>query len=295
MVHPGDVFTARLLDGRYIAVRVLRTEGRMSLVSTSPYLNHQRPSLDVPLIRQSVVQKRFYYKGEPARKWLEGAPPRNFEFLGTIPLCTVEAETDCNSYGGKWSESSGNEAYLEWRWLHDRAAFEEEVRQKQEAREQLRQLPQKPKKMMGEDDFWSVIALLDWKHRGQDGDVLAPAIKALASKSRADIARFQERLAYLLYQLDTRSYASNIGENSYDPASDYVSADGFLYARCAVVANGRESYRATLNDASQMLKDTEFETILGLASAAYELKTGDEFEYSTGCSYETFSNVSGWR
>jgi hypothetical protein len=74
-----------------------------------------------------------------------------------------------------------------------------------------------------------------------------------------------------------------------------VFADGFLYARCVVVANGKEFYEAVLKDPSKFPKNMEFESLLGLASGAYELKTGKEFEYSTGCSYESFSNPAGWR
>lgn len=95
--------------------------------------------------------------------------------------------------------------------------------------------------------------------------------------------------------MDTKAHASNIGEDSYDPKSDYVSADGFLYARCVVVANGREFYRAALEDPAKMPKNLEFESLLNLAPRAYELKTGEDFEYSTGCSYESFSNAAGWR
>lgn len=43
-----------------------------------------------------------------------------------------------------------------------------------------------------------------------------------------------------------------------------------------------------------MPKDMDFESPLGLASGAYELKTGEALEYSTGCSYESFSNPDGW-
>jgi hypothetical protein len=83
---------------------------------------------------------------------------------------------------------------------------------------------------------------------------LAPAIKALAAKPKAEICRFEERFAYLLYRLDTKSHASNIGKDAYDPESDYVSADGFLYARCVVVANGREFYEAVLKDPRDSFK-----------------------------------------
>lgn len=294
-VKPGDVFAAKLPDGRYKAVRVLRKVGKSSLVCTSEYLGEERPTIDEPLLRKTVVQNRFFYKRESARHWLDGNPPPTFEFVGNLPPTKDEAAIECNVYAGKWTDSSGNEAFLEWRWLYDRPAFEEEVRKQQEERERLRRLPQKPKKMMSDEEFWSIIDLLDWKYQGNDKKVLAPAIKALAAKTKAEICRFEEFLAYLLYQLDTKAHASNIGKDSYDPESDYVSADGFLYARCVVVANGRDFYEKVLKDPTEMPKDMEFESLLGLASGAYELKTGEDFEYSTGCSCESFSNPAGWR
>src|SRR4029079_558234 len=129
--------------------------------------------LDEPLLRRTVVQNRFFYKRKPARRWLDGNPPASFEFLGNLPPSEAEAALECKAYGGKWDDSSGEEAFLEWRWIHDRRAFEEELRKQEEERERLRRLPQKPKKMMSEDEFWSIIDLLDWKHQGNDENVLA--------------------------------------------------------------------------------------------------------------------------
>src|SRR5439155_6933080 len=140
--------------------------------------------------------------------------------------------------------------------------------------------PRKPKTMMREDAFWSIIDLLDWRQQGNDDKVLAPAIKTLASKSKVEICRFAERLAHLLYQLDTKANASNIGEISYDVKSDYVSSDAFLYVRCVAVANGRVFYESALKNPTKMPKDLEFEALLWLAPAAYELKTGDDFDYA---------------
>src|SRR5262245_38276885 len=99
MVKPGDVFAIKLPDGRYGAVRVLRRTGRSSLVCTSPYLGRKAPALDDPLLRQTVVKNRFFFKNEPARRWLEGRPPRNFEFLGNLPPTKGEAKLACNVYG----------------------------------------------------------------------------------------------------------------------------------------------------------------------------------------------------
>jgi hypothetical protein len=273
---------------------VVRVVEKSALVSTSEYLGHRRPSLDDPLIRKTVVQNRGRFNNEPARMWLVGIAPESFELLGRIPPTDAENEMECNVYGGKWSTSTGREAFNEWRWLHDRAAYEEEIRQRQHKNEHRARLPQKPKEMMSEEVFWSIIDLLDWSHEGNDELVLEPAIEALALKSKTEIRAFEERLAFLLYQLDTKAHASNIGEASYDPASDYISADEFLYARCVAVANGRAFYEAALNDPRAMPKDMEFESLLEVASAAYELKTGDDFEHATGCSYESFSNPVGW-
>jgi hypothetical protein len=294
MPRSGDIFAAKLPDGRYRAVRVIKTVGKSSLVCTTPYLGAERPSLDDPQLHETVTQVRFLFKGQPAREWLDGPPPACFELVGNIPASKAEREMECNVYGGKWSEYAGNEVFLEWRWLHDRPAFEEEVRKQRKEFDRRRRLPQTPGEMMSEEEFWLIIDRLDWEHQGNDQKVLAPAIKALAAKSTADICRFEERFAFLLYQLDTRAHASNIGEYSYDPESDYVSADGFLYARCVVVANGRGFYETVLRDPVQMPKDMEFESLLYLAPKAYELKTGDDFDYATGCSYESFSNQAGW-
>ena len=293
MVNPGDVFAVQLPDGRFGAVRVLQTIGRSSLVCTSPYLGRERPDLSEPQIRKTVVKTRFLFKNEPARRWLEGQPPPNFEFLGNLPPAKAETKLECNVYGGKWGESEGQDAFLEWRWLHDRAAFEAEVRQQEAAFERRRQQPQKPKKMMSEEDFWSIIALLDWKQQGNDKKVLAPAVKALATKSKVAICQFEERLAFLLYQLDTKAHARH-STASGDLDSNYLSADGFLYARCVVVVNGKKFYESVLKNPRKMPKEMEFESLLSLARSAYEKKTGEELDYSTGCSYESFSNVAGW-
>lgn len=293
-VHAGDVFTWRMTDGRYIAVRVIQTNGRSALVCTTPYLDKKPPTLDEPLLREIVVKKRFSWGGKLARVWLTGPPPMSFEYLGNVSPSKGESKSTCDSFGGKWCDSDGDDAFLEWRWIHDRAAFEEEVREEQKELERRRRLPQKPRKMMMEKEFWSIIDLLDWTKTGDDKKVLAPAIKKLATKNKSDIWRFEERLAFLLHQIDTRHHASHIGKDAYDAKTDYVSADGFLYARCVVAANGRKFYERVLNDPSKMPKDMEFESLLSLAREAFELKTGEEFDYLAGCSYETFSNPAGW-
>jgi hypothetical protein len=150
------------------------------------------------------------------------------------------------------------------------------------------------KKMMSNDAFWHVIGLLDWRRLGDDEKVIEPAALELCRMSKRDIKQFTEALAYKLYLLDTKAHAQNIGEYAYKSNEEFFSVDYFLYARCAVVANGKETYDDALKDPTKMLKDLEFESLVTIATTAYELKTRESLDDETGCSYETFSNRKGW-
>ena len=149
---------------------------------------------------------------------------------------------------------------------------------------------------MSEDAFWKIIALFDWKKTGDDDKVMAPAAAALAKMSEADITKFADILAEKLYALDTREHARHAEEDADpDDGDTYISADGFLYSRCVVVANGREFFDKVLADPTEMPKDMEFESLLYLAGTAYEQKTGEEFDHVSPLSFESFSNVEAWK
>jgi hypothetical protein len=141
--------------------------------------------------------------------------------------------------------------------------------------------------------FWLLIDRLDWRHEGDDDRVTAPVVKALTKLPLTEIEAFEEILSKKLYALDGRAWAREIGSGWWggDPP---VSVDAFLYARCAVVANGRDFYDAVFADPTQMPKDTEFEALLFVGASAWEAKTGDEPTFMTSVSSETFSNRSGW-
>jgi predicted DNA-binding WGR domain protein len=150
---------------------------------------------------------------------------------------------------------------------------------------------------MSEDVFWDLLSLFDWKKTGDDDAVLAPAVRALAAMTEADIARFGDLLAEKLHALDTREHArfGYLGAIDPDDGDVYLSPDDFLYLRCVVVANGRAVFDQVLADPKQMPRDLEFEALLSVASAAFERKThGRELEHSSPVSYESFSNTAGW-
>lgn len=151
------------------------------------------------------------------------------------------------------------------------------------------------KSKMDAAQFWTILALLDWKTRNSDA-ILMPAIKALSLFSQADIYAFHDILNEKLYALDGRRFAEQLGSNRYTTdGSNYFSVDSFLYARCCVIANGRSFYEKVLQNPSKMPKEYTFESLLYLPQKAWEMKTGrTQYDYFPEIWSETFSNPEGW-
>ncbi|MCC6462447.1 MAG: DUF4240 domain-containing protein [Saprospiraceae bacterium] len=149
-----------------------------------------------------------------------------------------------------------------------------------------------PVPAFSDEAFWALIALLDWSDESDDARVIEPAIQALARQPLAVIYRFYDLLSEKLWHLDTREHAQVFLD---DPEEEgYLSVDDFLYARCAVVANGRQFYEEVLSNPSAMPKDATFESLLYIAMRAYKQQTGNEFTAQPSHNFETYSNKEGW-
>jgi predicted DNA-binding WGR domain protein len=145
-----------------------------------------------------------------------------------------------------------------------------------------------------EELFWSLIALLDGRRSGDDEAVVAPLTKALARRPIAEIQAFDDLLAEKLHALDGEAWAREAGENAFTGTGSNFHADTFLFARAAVVVNGRALYEAVLANPKLFPKDLDFEPILYVATQAYEEKTGQTYEHAPGVNYETFANWPQW-
>jgi hypothetical protein len=143
---------------------------------------------------------------------------------------------------------------------------------------------------MDEKTFWKLIdrverdAILE-----DDEEAVEPLIEALTDLDPEEIEAFEEQLALRLYALDGRRYADEAGASGQ-------SGDGFLYARCYVVAQGETHYRRVLERPELMPKSADewCEPLLTVASTAYETLTGEDAEFETSVSYETGSNAAQW-
>ena len=142
-----------------------------------------------------------------------------------------------------------------------------------------------------EADFWDSISLLDWTDDENNARVVEPLVDALAKRSIAQIYQFQDRLSEKLWQLDTARHAKPLRDS--DP-EQFLSSDEFLYARCCVVANGREFFEKILNDPTAFPTELTFESLLYVASAAFERKTGKKFIAAPAFNFETGSNKAAW-
>ncbi len=137
--------------------------------------------------------------------------------------------------------------------------------------------------------YWDVIHALDWSKEGDDAAVLATAIAQLSQFPEADLLDFYDWFAGQLYHLDGRDYAeASVAED------ESLSADLFLYARCAVLANGRTFYERVRANPALFPKDLYFDALLRLPEAAYEQRTGQPLPRAPKYIYETGFNVEGW-
>lgn len=145
---------------------------------------------------------------------------------------------------------------------------------------------------MTEEQFWAIINLFDWTKTENFSQIIEPAVATLSNLPIEQIQQFEDILSEKLWQLDTLEHA-NASLPGYGEA-DYLSADGFLYARCLVVANGQKFFQEVIENPSEFPVEEELEALLYVASDAYKRKIGNEFEYSPKFNYETGSNLKGW-
>lgn len=147
---------------------------------------------------------------------------------------------------------------------------------------------------MNEKQFWNLTELIDSValEAGDGESAIAPLRLALSSLPISEIEGYEEFLAKTLYLIDGEVFADNAGESGQ-------SGDGFLYARCYVVARGQAVFESVLADPTSMPTQVEnwFEELLCVCSQAWSIKTGreaDQWDFEPKQSYETGSNADAW-
>lgn len=147
---------------------------------------------------------------------------------------------------------------------------------------------------MHETNFWTLIGLIDVDalDNGNEDRAIHPLREALVKKAEEDLFAFEEQLALHLYAIDGEVYADNAGDSG-------GSDDGFLYARCYVVAKGREFFEAVKSDPTLMPKsiDQWCEPLLYVHHEAWAQVTqrdSSEWSFFPSVSYESGSHSDLW-
>lgn len=142
-------------------------------------------------------------------------------------------------------------------------------------------------------DFFAMTNSLDWSQQGDDNLVLEPLIQYLTQWPDEVIFVFEDKMAELLYRLDR----PDIARRAYR-TDRYFSGDGFLYARCVALVNGRAYYQKILDGRKKLDGDMEFEAILyapGKAWARKHHRDPAEYPHIASPDYETGSNRACWQ
>jgi hypothetical protein len=147
---------------------------------------------------------------------------------------------------------------------------------------------------MTNDDLWKLINLID-KDALNDGDEDQALEQLQENINQLDdnaIFEFDNLLSKALYDLDGKIFSNESGESG-------GSDDAFLYARCWVVAQGKDHYLKTLNDPKLMPKslDQWCESLLYLGQNAWAQNNDSdpsEYPHIAEPSYESGSNEKNW-
>lgn len=147
---------------------------------------------------------------------------------------------------------------------------------------------------MDVSEFWEAISIIDQNmlEECDDEEAVEPLVLALSQNSEAEIGQFQEHLSKVLYAIDGKAWIEEAGDSN-------GSGDGFLYARCYVVAKGKGYYSKVLSNPSSMPKNSDqwAESLLYVAGQAWAEITGnneEDYDREATVSYESFSNKAQW-
>lgn len=171
-------------------------------------------------------RKDIYSEGrKPAMYWLDGKPGEDFHLIGSIDLKEKNKIKESNTYAGIWKNYLPS--HIMWEKEREAGIFHEKIPTFEQADSGAVVAE------LEDDVFWNLIDLIDWKKRNP----MNKLISRLKKDTEEMIFAFEETLSHKLFLLDTPAHAGIPNQ-----PETYLSVDTFLYARCAVVAKGKDCF-----------------------------------------------------
>lgn len=161
---------------------------------------------------------------------------------------------------------------------------------------------------MDEKAFWRLIDLLDGR---VDPESIDHLVTALAELPASEIEGFDDLLHDVIHELDGPAWYEQpvhdpgiselqlevlLAEVLAGGGEDSLAVDGFLFARAAVVAAGRETYQQVLADPRLFAgdRDSRAQALLFVAQRAYERVEPDHYVHVPALDVGTGSNTALW-
>src|SRR3954454_5510219 len=158
------------------------------------------------------------------------------------------------------------------------------------------------------DRFWELIGVLDGS---VDESAVIRLVGELAALPASEITSFDDLLHEMVHALDGPDW---FDQPTHDPGvtelqlevflaevlagggDDELRTDGFLFARTALVAAGREAYQQVLADpaCSAVARDSRAQALLFAAQRAYEQGRDDHYGHVPPFDASTGSNTELW-
>lgn len=275
---PGEVYAAKLPNKYWSALVVLHKIENSYLVYATAYYELISPTLENTRLTQFHYREDLYSKDrKPAMYWLDGKPGADFQLIGSIDLREKIEIKESNTYAGIWKNYLPS--HIMWEKERDAGVSQGKIQSFEQAD------PKAVVEELEDEVFWNLIDLIDWKKRNP----MNPLISRLKKDTEEVIFAFEETLSHKLFLLDTPAHAGVLVQ-----PETYLSVDAFLYARCAVVAKGKDCFHQTVKNAAAINMEWDAEGLLEVASEAYSKKTGEPFDYASSYDYETCSNRLAW-
>jgi Protein of unknown function (DUF4240) len=156
--------------------------------------------------------------------------------------------------------------------------------------------------------FWDLVAALDGS---VDEAAITRLVDRVAELPTPQIEAFDDRLHEAVHALDGPAWYEQpvtdpgvteldleelLGELLAGGGDDALAADGFLFARAAVVAAGRETYLAVLADPTLFAgeRDSRAQALLFVAQRAFERVGEDYYEHVPPLDVATGTNAALW-
>lgn len=276
--EPGEVYAAKLPNGCWSALVVLHEIEKTYLVYATAYYKMTPPTLEDTRLTQFDYSENPYSEDrKPSIYWLDGRPGTDFHLIGSIELKEKSKIKESDTYAGLWRNYLPS--HIMWEKESEAGAFQKEIQVLGPADSEAGVTE------LENDVFWNLIDMIDWKKRNP----MNPLIQRLKKQTEQMIFAFEETLSHKLFLLDTPAHAGLT-----DQLKIYLSADAFLYARCGVVAKGRDCFQQIVKSSAVIHMEWDAEELLEVASAAYSQKTGEPYDYVPSYAYETYSNRSAW-